>query len=364
MPRNKTIIDLSASRRPSSSPVIELSERSREVFRQIVEAYVETGEPVGSRTLSRRLPAALSPATIRNVMADLEDGGLLYAPHTSAGRMPTEAGMRLFVSGLLEVGALAAKEREQIDGECAAAGKSVEQVLEQAISTLSGLSRCAGMVLAPKVQRALKHIEFVPLAPGRALAVLVSGDGLVENRVMELPADVPQSVLVEAGNFLNARLTGRTLEEARERILAELESQRSQLDLLTKKVVEAGLATWTGGNQRDGQFIVRGQSHLLDDVTALDDLERIRTLFEALETKETMLRLLDLTHSAEGVQIFIGAENALFSQSGCSLVVAPYHNSEEQIVGAIGVIGPTRINYARIIPLVDYTAKMVGRIIG
>ncbi|HEY1723471.1 MAG TPA: heat-inducible transcriptional repressor HrcA [Magnetospirillaceae bacterium] len=363
MARNKTIIDLSASRRPSSSPVIELSERSREVFRQIVDAYVETGEPVGSRTLSRRLPAALSPATIRNVMADLEDVGLLYAPHTSAGRLPTEAGMRLFVSGLLEVGALATSEREQIDGECRAAGKSVEQVLEQAISTLSGLSRCAGMVLAPKAQRALKHIEFVPLAPGRALVVLVSGDGLVENRVMELPADVPQSVLIEASNFLNARLAGRTLEEARERILTELESQRGQLNLLTKKVVEAGLATWTG-NERDGQFIVRGQSHLLDDVTALDDLERIRSLFEALETKETMLRLLDLTNSAEGVQIFIGAENALFSQSGCSLVVAPYHNAEEQIVGAIGVIGPTRINYARIIPLVDYTAKMVGRIIG
>ncbi len=363
MPRNKTIIDLSASRRTSSSPLIELSERSREVFRQIVEAYVETGEPVGSRTLSRRLPAALSPATIRNVMADLEDGGLLYAPHTSAGRMPTEAGMRLFVSGLLEVGALANAERAKIDDECRAQGKSVEQVLEQAISTLSGLSRCAGMVLAPKVQRALKHIEFVPLAPGRALVVLVSGDGLVENRVMELPADVPHSVLIEASNFLNARLAGRTIEEARERIMNELESQRSLLSQLTKKVVEAGLATWTG-NERDGQFIVRGQSHLLDDVTALDDLERIRSLFEALETKETMLRLLDLTNSAEGVQIFIGAENALFSQSGCSLVVAPYHNAEEQIVGAIGVIGPTRINYARIIPLVDYTAKMVGRIIG
>ena len=363
MPRNKTIIDLSASRRTGSSPVIELSERSREVFRQIVDAYVETGEPVGSRTLSRRLPAALSPATIRNVMADLEDVGLLYAPHTSAGRLPTEAGMRLFVSGLLEVGALANTERERIDGECRAAGKSVEQVLEQAISTLSGLSRCAGMVLAPKAHNTLKHIEFVPLAPGRALVVLVSGDGLVENRVMELPADVPQSVLIEASNFLNARLAGRTLDEARERILNELESQRSQLDVLTKKVVEAGLATWTG-NQRDGHLIVRGQSHLLDDVTALDDLERIRSLFEALETKETMLRLLDLTNSAEGVQIFIGAENALFSQSGCSLVVAPYHNAEEQIVGAIGVIGPTRINYARIIPLVDYTAKMVGRIIG
>ena len=363
MPRNKTIIELASLRGPGASPVVELSERSREVFRQIVDAYVETGEPVGSRTLSRRLPAALSPATIRNVMADLEEFGLLYAPHTSAGRMPTEAGMRLFVSGLLEVGALATDERQRIDAECRAAGRSVEQVLEQAIATLSGLARCAGMVLAPKAQRALKHIEFVPLAPGRALVVLVGGDGIVENRVMELPADVPPSVLIGAANFLNARLAGRTLDEAREQITAELDSQRDQLDQLTKKVVEAGLATWTG-TEHDGHLIVRGQSHLLDDVTALDDLERIRSLFEALETKETMLRLLDLTNSAEGVQIFIGAENALFSQSGCSLIVAPYRNAEEQIVGAIGVIGPTRINYARIIPLVDYTAKMVGRIIG
>jgi heat-inducible transcriptional repressor len=362
MSRNKTIIDLAAAR-SRSSPVIELSERSRDIFRQIVDAYVETGEPVGSRTLSRRLPAALSPATIRNVMADLEESGLLYAPHTSAGRLPTEAGMRMFVSGLLEVGALLATERDSIDEQCRAAGKSIEQVLEQATSTLSGLSRCAGMVLAPKAQRALKHIEFVPLSPGKALVVLVGGDGLVENRVLDLPRDVPPSALVEAGNFLNTRLTGRTLEEARDLITSELESQRTQLDTLTKKVVEAGLATWAG-TARDGHLIVRGQSRLLDDVNGLDDLERIRSLFEALETKETMLRLLDLTNSADGVQIFIGAENELFSLSGCSLVVAPYHNAEEQIVGAIGVIGPTRINYARIIPLVDYTAKVVGRIIG
>ena len=365
MSRSKTIIDLASAARAKNSPVIELSERSRDIFRQIVEAYVETGEPVGSRTLSRRLPAALSPATIRNVMADLEESGLLYAPHTSAGRLPTEAGMRMFVSGLLEVGALPSAERDSIDEQCRAAGKSIEQVLEQATSTLSGLSRCAGMVLAPKAQRALKHIEFVPLSPGKALVVLVGGDGLVENRVLDLPRDVPPSALVEAGNFLNTRLAGRTLEEVHELIATELESQRGQLDALTKKVVEAGLATWAGaGAGRDGHLIVRGQSHLLEDITGLDDLERIRSLFEALETKETMLRLLDLTNSADGVQIFIGAENELFSLSGCSLVVAPYHNAEEQIVGAIGVIGPTRINYARIIPLVDYTAKVVGRIIG
>ncbi|HIJ62496.1 MAG TPA: heat-inducible transcriptional repressor HrcA, partial [Rhodospirillaceae bacterium] len=321
--------------------VIELSERSREIFREIVDAYVETGEPVGSRTLSRRLSVTLSPATIRNVMSDLEDSGLLFAPHTSAGRLPTEAGMRLFVNGLLEVGKLSEGERERIDSQCQATGRSLETLLGEALSALSGLSRCAGLVLAPKTQVSLKHIEFVPLGQSRALVVLVTDDGVVENRILELPREVTASVLVEAGNYLNARVVGRTLEEAREQILADLESHRVQLDGLTSKVVEAGLATWAGGDNA-GQLIVRGQSHLLDDVTALNDLERIRGLFEALETKETLVRLLDLTNRAEGVQIFIGAENDLFRVSGCTVIVAPYHNSRDQIVGAIGVIGPTR----------------------
>ncbi|MDR3439648.1 heat-inducible transcriptional repressor HrcA [Telmatospirillum sp.] len=347
-----------------SKNIAELSERSREIFRQIVDAYVATGEPVGSRTLSRRLAKSLSPATVRNVMADLEDAGLLFAPHTSAGRMPTEAGMRLFVNGLLELGSLAAAERDRIDAQCQTTGKSLESLLEEALATLSGLSRCAGLVLAPKSQVALKHIEFVPLGPGRALVVLVTDDGLVENRVLELSREVPASILVEATNYLNARVVGHTLEEAKRQILEELESQRTQLDELTSKVVAAGVATWAGGNKGGGQLIVRGQSHLLDDVTAIEDLERIRALFEALETKEEMLGLLELTHGAEGVQIFIGAENELFKVSGCTMIVAPYHNSREQIVGAIGVIGPTRINYARIIPMVDYTAKVIGRLIG
>jgi heat-inducible transcriptional repressor len=346
-----------------SRNVVELSERSREIFREIVDAYVETGEPVGSRTLSRRLAVALSPATVRNVMADLEDAGLLYARHTSAGRLPTDAGMRLFVNGLLELGPLPEVERERIDRQTRASGKSLETLLEEALATLSGLSRCAGLVVAPKTQAALKHFEFVPLGSGRALVVLVTDDGQVENRLLELPPGVTAATLSEATNYLNARLVGHTLEEAKERIHEELESQRSQLDELTGKVVAAGLATWGGGG-KGGQLIIRGQSHLLDDVTALNDLERIRALFEALETKEQLLRLLDLTNRAEGVQIFVGAENELFKVSGCSIIVAPYHNSREQIVGAIGVIGPTRINYARIIPLVDYTAKVIGRLIG
>jgi heat-inducible transcriptional repressor len=342
--------------------ISELNERSREIFRHIVDLYVETGEPVGSRTLSRRLGQNLSPATIRNVMADLEEAGLLMAPHTSAGRLPTDAGLRLFVHGLLEVGGLSEDERRNIDSQCAAAGKSVAQALEEATSALSGLSQCAGVVLAPKTERPLKHIEFVHLGPGRALVVMVTEDGLVENRVITVPLGLPPATMVQAGNYLNARLVGRTLDEAKAAVTEDLAGHREQLDELTSKLVEAGLAMVSGG--QDSALIVRGQAKLLGDVTALADLERLRGLFEALETKESMLRLLEATRTGEGVQIYIGSENPLFGMAGVSMVVAPYQNSREQIVGAIGVIGPTRLNYARIIPMVDYTAKVIGRLLG
>jgi heat-inducible transcriptional repressor len=346
----------------SKSMMTELNDRSREIFRMIVDAYVETGEPVGSRTLARRGRLDLSPASIRNVMADLEEAGLLFAPHTSAGRLPTEAGLRLFVSGLLELGGLSDSERQSIDGRCTAAGKSLSQALEEASATLSGLSRCASLVIAPKTERPLKHIEFVPLAPGRALVVMVTEDGLVENRLIEVSLGTPPSSLQAAGNYLNSRLRGRTVEEAKLAIQNELEQRRTQLDELTTKLVEAGLASW-GGNDRSS-LIVKGQANLLEDVSALTDLERLRMLFDALETKETMVRLLDATREGEGVQIYIGADNPLFGVAGCSMVVAPYTNSREQVVGAIGVVGPTRINYARIIPMVDYTAKVIGRMLG
>lgn len=344
--------------------ISELNQRSREIFRHIVDAYVQTGEPVGSRTLSRRLTASLSPATIRNVMADLEEAGLLKAPHTSAGRIPTDAGLRLFVNGLLEVGDLTERERADIEVTCSARGRSLPEVLEEATNLLSGLSSCAGLVMAPKTDRPLKHIEFVNLSPGRALVVLVTEDGLVENRVVEVATGLPPSALQMASNYLNARVVGRTLSEARSFIQKEMEEQKTQLDALTQRVVETGLATWSGARGSQGYLIVRGQAKLLEDVTAISDLERIRTLFEALETREQMMRMLDATGKAEGVQIFIGAENNLFAHAGCSMIVSPYANTKDQIVGAIGVIGPTRINYARIIPMVDYTAKLIGRMMG
>src|SRR5580698_2430581 len=299
-----------------------LDARSAAVLREIVEQYVETGEPVGSRTLSRRLPMNLSPATIRNVMADLTDTGLLYAPHTSAGRLPTDRGLRLFVDGLLQFGELSDDERGSISAALEASGRSLEDTLTEASSMLSGLSAAAGLVLAPKSEGALRHIEFVPLGPGRAMVVLVNGDGHVENRVIETPPGLPPSALQQAGNYLNARLSGRPLPELRRLVMEDIAANRTELDGLTALVVEAGLATWSG-DARAGSLIVRGQAKLLSDVTQIERLSAIQTLFERLETQETMLRLLELAEQSDGVRIFIGAETGVFGAAGLSMVVAP-----------------------------------------
>ena len=342
-----------------------LDARSAAVLREIVEQYVETGEPVGSRTLSRRLPLNLSPATIRNVMADLTETGLLYAPHTSAGRLPTDLGLRLFVDGLLQFGELSDDERGSISAALEASGRSLEDTLSDASSMLSGLAGAAGLVLAPKSEGALRHIEFVPLGPGRALVVLVAADGHVENRVIETPPGLPPSALQQAGNYLNNRLAGRGLAELRTVVAEEMAANRTELDALSAQVVASGLATWTGEGARSGNLIVRGQGRLLADVTQIERLAAIQMLFERLETQETMLKLLELAETSEGVRIFIGSESGLFGTSGVSMVVAPARaEGSRRIVGAIGVIGPTRINYGRIIPVVDYTARVIGRLLG
>ncbi len=340
----------------------ELNKRSLDIFRHIVEAYVDTGDPVGSRTVSRRLNGKLSPATIRNVMADLEETGLLRAPHTSAGRVPTDLGLRLFVDGLLEVGNLSPEERATIERRCQGAGQTTEDVLTEATTMLSGLSSCAGVVVAPKQEpTTFSHVEFVALARDRALVVLVSQSGAVENRVIDLPPGLMPSVLVQATNYLNARLAGRTFEEVRTIVQRGLDEHTAELDTLTARVVEAGLATRAGEDQ--GTLIVRGHANLLKDLTAVHDLDRIRGLFQLLEAKRDLMRLVELTQDADGVRIFIGAEHALFGLTECSTVVAPFHDRQGHMVGAIGVIGPTRLNYGRIIPLVDYTARVVGKLV-
>ncbi|MFN3658473.1 MAG: heat-inducible transcriptional repressor HrcA [Pseudolabrys sp.] len=342
-----------------------LNERSREIFRQIVESYLATGEPVGSRNISRILPISLSPASVRNVMSDLEQAGLIFAPHTSAGRLPTEIGLRFFVDALMQVGDLSEGDRRAIEAQVAGAGssKSLEAVLTEASQMLSGLTRSAGVVLTAKQNARLKHIEFVRLEPERALAVLVGEDGQVENRVLNVPAGLPTSSLVEAGNFLNARLRGKTLAELRGEIEKAVTEGQAELDQLTQKIIAAGLASWSGGDDDDRQLIVRGHAHLLEDLHALDDLERVRSLFDALETKRGVIDLLGRAERADGVRIFIGSENKLFSLSGSSTIVAPYRDSKGRIVGVIGVIGPTRLNYARVIPMVDYTARVVSRLL-
>jgi heat-inducible transcriptional repressor len=341
----------------------QLNERSREIFRQIVESYLATGEPVGSRNLSRLITTQLSPASVRNVMADLEQLGLIYAPHTSAGRLPTELGLRFFVDALMQVGDLSEGDRRQIEAQVAGAGKSVDNVLTEASGLLSGLTRAAGVVLAAKINVRLKHIEFVRLEPERALVVLVSEDGQVENRIVNLPVGLPTSALTEAANFLNSRIRGRTLAEVRTELERTLAAGQAELDQLTQKIVAAGLASWSGGDGDERRLIVRGQAHLLEDLKALQDLERVRLLFDDLESRREVADLLGRAERADGVRIFIGSENKLFSLSGSSTIVAPYRDRAGSIVGVIGVIGPTRLNYARIIPMVDYTAKVIGKLL-
>lgn len=346
------------------SQVTKLNDRSRAILRHIVDSYLSTGEPVGSRNLARVLPMTLSPASIRNVMSDLEHAGLIYAPHTSAGRLPTQSGLRLFVDGLLEVGNLADEERRQIEAQITVKRtKSLDQVLLEAGEMISGLSHCAGVVLTEKQDARLKHIEFVALEPTKALVILVAEDQNVENRIVSIPPGLPPSALTEAANYLNAHIRGLTIAEARDAVEAELSKARAELDDLTQKVIHAGLAEWSGSLDDKKSLIVRGRANLLKDLTAVEDLERIRQLFDDLETKRDLVQILGLAEHAEGVRIFIGSENKLFSLSGSSLIVAPFHDGERKIVGVLGVIGPTRINYARIIPMVDYTAKLVSRLL-
>jgi heat-inducible transcriptional repressor len=306
----------------------------------------------------------VSPASVRNVMADLEQLGLIYAPHTSAGRLPTELGLRFFVDALMQIGDLSDQERKQIESRVAGAGKSVENVLNEASGLLSGLTRAAGVVLSAKSNVRLKNIEFMRLDPERALVVMVGEDGQVENRIVNLPVGLPTSSLTEATNFLNARIRGKTLAEARSEFEQARAAAQAELDQLTQKVVDEGLASWSGGDGDERKLIVRGQAHLLEDLKVLDDLDRVRLLFDDLESRRDVIDLLGRAERAEGVRIFIGSENKLFSLSGSSTIIAPYHDRAGRIVGVLGVIGPTRLNYARVIPMVDYTAKVVGKLLG
>ncbi len=352
-------------RPPGEGPSLlaELNDRSREVFRRVVESYLESGDPVGSRTLTREMSEKVSAATIRNVMQDLEYLGLLDSPHISAGRVPTNLGLRLFVDGLLDIAPVNAADREALDATLGSNERDVSSLLDQVGSALSGITHGASLVLAPKHEAPIEHIEFVSLAPGRALVVLVFGDGHVENRVFEPPPGQTPSAMREAANFLNAMAAGLTLSELRTRIKSEISRRRQEIDALAHQLVERGLAVWENEGEPHERLIVRGRANLLEEAGEPEELERIRRLFDDLERKRDITEFLELTETGEGVRIFIGAENKLFSLTGSSLVVSPYMNADRRIVGAVGVIGPTRLNYGRIVPIVDYTAQLVGRML-
>ena len=345
----------------TSSILSDMNERSREVFRRVVESYLSSGDPIGSRTLTRSMTEKLSAATIRNTMQDLEFLGLLDSPHVSSGRIPTQMGLRMFVDSLMEVGTIDSADRALIESSVENDGSDVVSLLDQVGAALSGITRSASLVLAPKQETAIRHIEFVSLSPDRALVVLVFVDGHVENRVFAPPPGQTASSMREAANFINAIAEGRKLSELRPLIAAQIALNRQEIDVLAQDLVENGLALWQHAGERGERLIVRGQANLIDAESL--NFDRIRTLFDDLERKRDIADFLEMTETGEGVRIFIGSENKLFSLSGSTLVVSPYMNSDRKIIGAIGVIGPTRLNYGRIVPIVDYTAQLVGRIV-
>ena len=341
----------------------EMNDRSREVFQLVVEGYLQSGGPVGSRTLTQSLSENLSAATVRNVMQDLEYLGLLDSPHVSSGRIPTQMGLRMFVDGLLEVDGLAITDREKLDGTLSENPKDISATLDKIGSALSGITQGASLVLSPKQESEIEHVEFVSLAHDRALVVLVFSNGHVENRLFKPPLGQTPSSLKEAANFLNSIMQGRTLVEAKQIIQSEISVRRQELDSLAAELVENGLVFWEAKGERQERLIVRGRANLLESEAEEEELERIRLLFNDLERKQDIAEFLNLTEQSDGVRIFIGSENKLFSLSGSSLVVSPYMNSDKKVIGAVGVIGPTRLNYGRIVPIVDYTAQLVGKLI-
>jgi heat-inducible transcriptional repressor len=345
-----------------NAPVTELTDRARDVFRIVVESYIDSGQPVGSRTISKLSPLNLSPASIRNVMQDLEECGLLAAPHTSAGRMPTESGLRLFVDGMMQAAEPSVEERAVIESGLSVGGP-VEGALTAATAALSGLSACAGIVLVPTREVRIQQFAFVPLQAGQALAVLVGDDGSIENRVVTLPAGMRPDDLTQACNYMSARLTGLTLADAQQRIARELQSGRAALDAVSRDLVERGLAVWTKDGAARPVLIVRGAANLIDD-NAAADLERVRQLLDEIEGQEEIARLLDNAREGAATKVFIGAENKLFALSGSSVIAAPYRGRDGRVVGVVGVIGPTRLNYARVVPMVDFTAQTLTRLLG
>ena len=343
-----------------SYKILDMDERSRKIFKLIVDDFLKDGKPIGSRKLSIKMGEKLSPASVRNVMYDLQEAGLLKSNHTSSGRVPTDLGMRFFVDGLLQVKKISSSESNEIKNNINTNSVNLDQMCSEAGSLLSGLLDCAGIVLAPKLDGFLKHIEFVPMSKDRALVILITEDGIIENRIIKIPKGLPSSLLIETTNYLNSVIKGRTLIESKKIINEEIQNDKLSIDKVAEKLINEGIACWDDASKKN-KLIVTGTSKLLDDVSAIEQLEDARVLIEKLENKRNLIGILDETQQAEGLQIYIGSENNLFGFTGCSTIISPFRNRDKEIIGAIGVIGPMRINYAKIIPVVDYTAKLIGK---
>lgn len=342
---------------------INLDTRARAILQSIVEEYLSTGEPVGSRTLSRRIDRSLSPATIRNVMMDLMDANLIFSPHTSAGRQPTQTGLRFYVDALMQTGELSATDRQHIESRFNSSSHRLREVYDSASAVLSGLSSCIGVVVAPKIHKPISQIQFLPMERNQVLAVLVTRDGMVENRLIDLQGTITPDLLEQASNYLNSRIAGRTVGEIRDLIASEVGKGETRLQILTRELIDKGVIL-PMSSLDDDYIFVRGQSHLLNDENTANGLSQVRDLLAALEEHKNMLDIMDAVRDGDGVQIFIGSENRVFGQSGWSTVIRPYRDDSGRIIGATGVIGPTRINYRRIVPIVDYTAQIMEKLLG
>ena len=341
----------------------ELTKRTQDIFHRVVPNYLEEGGAVGSSAIARQSDVGLSSASIRSIMSELEAAGLLYSPHRSAGRIPTQAGLRLFVDGLMQIRAgLSAQEQASISTLGDVQGGNVQQLMENAGLALSGLSKCASMIMAPTEDLAVDHIEFVPVQASRVLVILVFSNGRVENRLIDLPAGLPRSVLNEASAYMNSRYAGKSVTDISAQMKTDKDLQKTELDSLTSDLIDRGLASWTDGKGgADASLILNGQTNLLEDVRAVDDISRVRVLFDKLEMQTHASHLMQQVSQADGLQIFIGSDHHLFAETGCSMVLSPYRDSDSQIIGAVGVIGPRHMNYAKIIPMVDYTSKAIQR---
>jgi len=346
----------------SKTLYLELSDRSKQIFKGVIESYLDSGEPVGSEALSKKLGINISTSTIRSIMANLQKEGLLFAPHISAGRLPTDKGMRYFVDGVLEFGRLSKSERETIKNQCRSKGISFEDVLDEASKILSSLSNCAGFVVAPKYQNKIKHIEFIRLSSNQIMSIVANENGLVENRILDSNNSYSENTLKQVSNYLNSKFSGKTIDEIKKIISNEIENSQLELNTLSKKLVKEGIIELVPNSEAPYIFL-HGQSSLLEDNIVTKDLDQMRNIFDDIENKSNFLSVLESTNKGKGVQIYIGAQNFLFNHSGLSMIMAPYINNEQKIIGAIGVLGPMRINYARIVPLVDYTSKVIGRIL-